>query len=125
MKSIPNQTHQRLLALADVKIVQLLQRKISANVPIQHEERTGVPRSDLVPEVVHTTGRTQRRELLQIANVHIVQILHVAHELLHLRGRVEAQDQNLLQFLDANACLDMVLDDRFSRDREQRFRGVQ
>lgn len=108
-----------------MKIVQLLQRKICTYIPVQYKECTRIPGADLVPEVVHTAGRSQRRKLLQISDVHVVEILHIANKLLHLRGRIEAQDQNLLELLDANAGLDMVLNDRFSRDGEQRLWGVQ
>lgn len=75
--------------------------------------------------MIHAAGGAEHCKLLQISNADVIQILHVADKLLHLRRRVIPNDQNLLQFPQLHACLDVVLDNRSASNGKQGLRQIQ
>lgn len=73
---MPDATHQRSF-FADVELVELRQGKVSAHVTVQNKEAFGVAGTNLVSEVVDSTGSAELDKLLEITDVHGILVLHL------------------------------------------------
>lgn len=102
-----------------------LERKVRADVAVHYKKGLWAACSDLVSEVVHPSGGSKGSELLEVPDADPVDVDHLLDEVHQLRGVVRADYQDFIEGLYFNARLDVVLDHRQTRDREQRLRDVQ
>ena len=113
------------LVLLPVELQHSLQGKLGADVSVHHKESVRVAGSDLVPEVIKSSGRPERSELLEVTDADtLVHPVHLADKVCHLIGRVEAENKDFPEILDLGTGLYVVLNYGKASHGEERLGNI-